>query len=52
MSQLENLSFAEIGSNTGITLLKTIRKRVLKECYGYADWTDIVPALCYAIKIL
>tara|TARA_A100001388_G_C28742794_1_gene487793 strand:- start:486 stop:1592 length:1107 start_codon:yes stop_codon:yes gene_type:complete len=35
---IENLSFAEIGSNTGITLLKLCEKGA-KECYGY-DWTD------------
>ena len=35
---LENLSFGEIGSNTGIALLKLCEKGA-KECYGY-DWTN------------
>ncbi len=35
---IENLSFAEIGSNTGISLLKLCEKGA-KECYGY-DWTN------------
>lgn len=47
---LKNLSFAEIGSNSGITLLKLCEKGA-KECYGY-DWTDYGQLYSWYKKLL
>lgn len=47
---LENLSFAEIGSNTGLALLKLSEKGA-KKCYGY-DWTNYSELYKWYKKIL
>ena len=47
---LRNLSFAEIGSNSGMTLLKLCEKGA-KECYGY-DWTDYGQLYSWYKKLL
>ena len=47
---VENLTFAEIGSNTGIALLKLCEKGA-KECYAY-DWTNYKPLYNWYRKTL
>lgn len=47
---LENLSFAEIGSNTGIALLKLCEKGA-KECYAY-DWNNYEKLFSWYKKLL